>query len=70
MMRVFVLGFAALLLAGCAAPRITNGVTIQDIHGLALDPDQPSRLYVATHHGLFVAENDTAWRAVTERSFE
>lgn len=58
------------LLAGCTAGTPGGGVHIQDIHGLALDPDRPTRLYVATHHGLFVAENDTDWAAVTKEPFD
>lgn len=58
-----------ILLAGCSAPA-GDDVRITDIHGLALDPDRPSRLYVATHHGLFVADNDTKWAAVTKDPFD
>lgn len=60
-----------LLLAGCAStPQAGDDVRIADIHGLALDPDVSTRLYVATHHGLFVAENDTRWAAVTKEPFD
>lgn len=58
-----------LILAGC-----TNGsgdvVRIQDIHGLALDPQDANRLYVATHRGLFVGEGDTKWSSVTAEPFD
>ncbi len=33
-------------------PRVTH------IHGIAVDREDPSRLYIATHHGLFVASAD------------
>lgn len=59
-----------ILVAGCTSPPTGDDVKIQDIHGLALDPTHPGKLYVATHHGLFVAENDTAWAAVTEQPFD
>lgn len=35
--------------------------TFPDVHGLAVAPDNSSRLYVATHHGLIRATNDTDW---------
>lgn len=57
-------------LAGCASGGDGAEVHIQDIHGLALDPSDPTRLYVATHHGLFVGEGDTKWAAVTEEPFD
>ncbi len=31
---------------------------IEHIHGIAADPDQPSRVRLATHHGLFAATSD------------
>jgi hypothetical protein len=64
------LTLAVLLLAGCSSAPTDGEVRIQDIHGLALDPAQPTRLYVATHHGLFVAENDSKWAAVTKEPFD
>ncbi len=29
-----------------------------DFHGIAVDPEDPSRIYLATHHGLFVVTTD------------
>lgn len=29
-----------------------------DFHGIAVDPNDPSRIYLATHHGLFVVSPD------------
>ncbi|MBI2077117.1 MAG: hypothetical protein HYT80_01920 [Euryarchaeota archaeon] len=60
----------ATALSGCTSAPENGDVHIQDIHGLALDPSHPTRLYVATHHGLFVAENDTEWAAVTQEPFD
>ncbi len=31
---------------------------MKHIHGIAIDPDQPSRLLLATHHGVFAATSD------------
>lgn len=63
---------ATLFSAGIAGCSQGSGgdVHIQDIHGLALDPNNPSILYVATHHGLFVGEDDARWAAVTEEPFD
>lgn len=36
----------------------------QDVHGLAVDPERPEWLYIATHHGLIRAENDTGFARV------
>lgn len=58
----------ATLLAGCAAPAAR--VDLPDIHGLAIDPHDPSVLYVATHGGLFRAKDDTDWSAVTQEPFD
>jgi len=38
--------------------------SIRDIHGLAIDPNDPDVLYVATHHGLVRGINDTDWATV------
>lgn len=35
-----------------------------DVHGLAVDPQDASRLFVATHHGLIVGTNDGGWARV------
>lgn len=35
-------------------------------HGLGLDPNDPSKLYIATHHGLYVLMNDKDLFAVGE----
>lgn len=66
--------FAALLvlaaaLAGCAQPAPEPGaaaepVVFGDVHGLAVHPQRPDELYVATHHGLFRAVGDAGWARV------
>jgi hypothetical protein len=58
---------APLVLAGCAS---NASVDIADIHGLAVDPSDSARLLVATHHGLFRAQHDKAWAAVTKDPFD
>lgn len=35
-----------------------------DVHGLAVDPEEPRFLYIATHHGLVRAENGTGFARV------
>jgi len=40
--------------------------SFQDIHGLAIDPNDSSILYVATHHGLVRGVDDTEWSVVGE----
>jgi photosystem II stability/assembly factor-like uncharacterized protein len=52
------LATTALLLAGCASPGATDvGEYVPvsgfaDVHGIAVNPDDSSELYVATHNGL------------------
>lgn len=36
------------------------------IHGLAVDPADPSRLFIATHHGLFAADQSGGAQLVSE----
>lgn len=69
MRSISLLLLGGLLLAGCASTP-GNGLHIQDIHGLALDPQTPTRLFVATHHGLFVGEDDKRWSSVTHDPFD
>jgi photosystem II stability/assembly factor-like uncharacterized protein len=59
----------AVLAAGCAAPG-AGDADIADIHGLAVDPSDSRRLFVATHHGLFVGTDDRSWKAVTKEAFD
>ena len=39
------------------------------IHSIAVDRSDPSRLYLATHHGLFLATSDGAERREGESEF-
>jgi photosystem II stability/assembly factor-like uncharacterized protein len=39
---------------------------IEHIHGIAVDPDQPSRLLLATHHGIFAATSDGLATRISE----
>lgn len=49
-----------LLLVACSGRGGSSGpVSIMDVHGLAIDRGDSNRLYIATHGGLLVAENDT-----------
>ncbi len=59
----------ATFLAGCAAPEEAENLRLADIHGLAVDPSDSGRLFVATHHGLFRSD-DGEWSAVTEDPFD
>jgi mono/diheme cytochrome c family protein len=53
------LGVAFAALGGTAAAQETVPLDRLDhIHGLAVDPDKPTELYLATHHGLFRASPD------------
>lgn len=57
----------ALLLAGCAAPGTPDGVAdvdLPDVHGIAVSPDDPDVLFVATHQGLLRWEDGVGWSAL------
>lgn len=54
-----------IVLGGCAGEPSPNGAMFADIHGLAVDPNDPGLLYVATHHGLFRGQNDQDWARIT-----
>jgi hypothetical protein len=55
------------LVAGCTSK---GAPEISDIHGLAVDPSNAARLYVATHTGLWRVENDRTWTGVTKDPFD
>lgn len=59
-----------LLFAGCASPDTTSSTReyvpvsgFNDVHGIAVNPDDSSELYVATHNGLIRGRNAT-WERV------
>lgn len=60
----------SLLLAGCASPSQDAGggeyvpvAGFSDVHGIAVNPERPDELYVATHNGL-IRGKDGAWARV------
>lgn len=62
-----VAALAALALAGCAGPAPVADEPagkLLDVHALAVDPEDPDTLYVATHGGLARAERDGNWTLV------
>lgn len=36
----------------------SSALTLSDAHGLAVDIEDPQKLYIANHHGLYALEND------------
>jgi photosystem II stability/assembly factor-like uncharacterized protein len=50
-----VLLIACALLPAAAGAETVPIDRISHIHGIAVDPEQPTRLYLATHNGLFIA---------------
>ena len=67
-------GIVAMALAGVpASPALSAGETTVRIlagkthfHGIAIDPGDPSRLYLATHHGLFEVGTDGKARRISK----
>jgi photosystem II stability/assembly factor-like uncharacterized protein len=65
--------FFLLVLAGTlwirpsAAERIRLS-EVSHIHGIAVDPSDPSRLYLATHHGLFLTSPDGTASRVSDNA--
>lgn len=48
-------------------PRILTPVTrFGDVHGIAVNPEAPGQLFVATHYGLMRGDNGTGWVRVGE----
>jgi photosystem II stability/assembly factor-like uncharacterized protein len=52
---LLLLVFALTVLTGAATAQTVSLDRLDHIHGLAVDPDRSSRLYLATHSGLFLA---------------
>jgi photosystem II stability/assembly factor-like uncharacterized protein len=68
--RALALVVLALLVAGCASPgpsattrEYVPVAGFTDVHGIAVDPEDPDVLYVATHHGL-IRGKDGTWERV------
>lgn len=60
-MRLPAITVLALLAAGAATAQPFETVPLDEVghvHGIALDPDDPDRVYLATHYGLHVARPD------------
>jgi hypothetical protein len=69
----FAVGLAAegFVLATCfpaeAATTVYELAQVTHFHGLAVDPAETSRLYLATHDGLFVVEADGTANPLSDR---
>lgn len=69
-MRVVLIVMLSLILAGCASPTDPASAGrdyvpvsgFNDVHGIAVNPDDSSELYVATHNGLIRMKNSTMHR--------
>ena len=74
----YILAIAILvaIVAGVVASRsyseasTTVAALVQEthFHGIAVDPSEPSRLHLATHHGLYAVEHDGTARRISETS--
>lgn len=64
--RLLLAAVTLTLLAGCADTSRSGPAPVRfaDVHGMAVDPSNPSVLYVATHHGLFKGVRDKDWSRV------
>lgn len=60
----------AVTVAGCTTKPGHGLPAVRDIHGIAVDPSVPNRVYVATHYGLFRVDNDTTWTTITKEGFD
>ena len=56
--KLITIGLTTFLLAGCSGGGPVSLVKDTHVHGLAVDRGDSSRLYIATHDGLFVLEDD------------
>lgn len=57
-------GLVAVAVAALRGDAPGGAASFSDIHGLAIDPEDASRVYVATHHGLLVGGDDDRWTRV------
>jgi photosystem II stability/assembly factor-like uncharacterized protein len=59
MRRILLVGLAVLLSTpGVVAAETVSLESIAHIHGVSVDPKDPQRLYLATHHGLYLTSPD------------
>lgn len=57
--HLLTIGLTSLFLAACTSnPSKPVSLSGTHIHGLAVDRGDSSRVYIATHHGLFLLQND------------
>lgn len=57
-LSVFVIFSSANNLTAAIQTTVSELAKNSDFHGIAVDPRDSSRIYLATHHGLFVVSND------------
>jgi photosystem II stability/assembly factor-like uncharacterized protein len=65
---VLVAGLAATQSYSVANPTVSELAGHTHFHGLAVDPNDPSRLLLATHHGFYVVSKDGSATQVSETS--
>ena len=58
MFRLGLLALSSLIAGGAAMAETIPMDQISHIHDLAVDPDRPSQLFLATHNGLFLTAPD------------
>lgn len=51
--------------ASCNTAGTTQEASIGDAAGIAVNPTDPSRIYLATHHGLYVVSPDRTGRQLS-----
>ncbi len=55
---VLTTGFSAIYQTSSAQTSVSELIGRTDFHGISVDPNDSSRIYLATHHGLFVVAPD------------
>lgn len=63
-LAVAVVGIAALLIFNDGDSSDPGPTAVQHIHGMAVDPQDPANVYLATHHGLFYGNEEDGWDRV------
>lgn len=62
--HLLAIGLASLLLTACTGENPVASLKASHVHGLAVDRGDSNRVYLATHDGLFVLQNDADLRQV------